>query len=143
MRFHTSLPVEDIQQTVEFYRVLFDADPVKTKSDYAKFLPAGLNISFHENPEAVGKLSTLHLGFELPDTAALERAYQRLAAAGLISQERETSVCCYALQDKFWVTDPNGYAWELYLRLEDTEQKISSDTACCAASAREGAAGCC
>ena len=68
MRFHTSLPVKNIHDTVTFYRILFDADSVKTKRDYAKFLPAdaGLNISFHESAVA-GELTALHLGLEMPD----------------------------------------------------------------------------
>ena len=128
MRFHTSLPVRNIQATIAFYRVLFDCEPVKTKRDYAKFLPAGggLNISFHEDPDAVAKLSSLHIGYEMPDRAALDLAHDRLTRAGLVTVERETSVCCYANQDKFWVTDPSG-DWEIYLLLEDTEQKIAVD----------------
>lgn len=139
MRFHTSLPVNDIDQSIAFYRILFQSDPVKVKSDYAKFLPegGGLNISFHTNPEGVKKLSSLHLGFELPDKAALDQVHGRLEDAGLISAERDTSICCYARQDKFWVTDPNGFEWELYYLLEDTELKIEPTTACCAPS--EGA----
>lgn len=133
MRFHTNLPVQNIRDTVGFYRILFDAEPVKTKADYAKFLPrdAGLNISFHEDPDAVGALQRLHLGLEMPDRAAVDRAHTRLSEAGLITAERETSICCYANQDKFWVTDPNGYEWEIYLLIEDTDQKMSPTTTCC------------
>ena len=134
MRFHTNLPVRNIEETVAFYRVLFDSEPVKIKGDYAKFLPehVGLNISFTQSPNP-GALTSLHLGIEMPDQASLDRAHRRLADAGLISLERETGVCCYANQDKFWVTDPNGYAWELYLLLEDTERKFEPKTACCPA----------
>jgi len=134
MRFHTSLPVFDIKDTVAFYRVLFDETPVKTKSDYAKFLPQGadLNISFHHNPDGAKQLRSLHLGFELTDQSALDNAFQRLEEAGLVSEARYTSLCCYANQDKFQVTDPNGYEWELYYLLEDTEEGISPKTTCCA-----------
>jgi len=137
MRFHTNLPVKNIHDSVTFYRVLFDAEPVKTTRDYAKFLPtdAGLNISFHESAK-VGEFKALHLGLEMPDSAALDRAHARLAAAGLITVERETSVCCYANQDKFWVTDPDGYRWEVYLVLEDTALKIDSTANCCVAPVR-------
>lgn len=136
MRFHTNLPVADIERTVAFYRILFDSEPVKIKADYAKFLPPdlGLNISFHHNPDGAADLRRLHLGIEQPDRAALDRAHARLERAGLISQARDTSVCCYASQDKLWVTDPDGYEWELYVLLEDTEQKIDPATTCCAAS---------
>ena len=133
MRFHTSLPVTDIAKTVEFYRVLLGTEPVKTKPDYAKFLRGdGLNITFHTNPEGVAKLRSLHLGFELESQAALDAEHARLEVAGLISAARETSICCYANQDKFWVRDPDGYEWELYYLVQDTDVKIAAATACCA-----------
>ena len=133
MRFHTSLPVTNIRDTVDFYRVLFDGAPVKTQCDYAKFLPAttALNISFHESPGDVRGFASLHLGLEMPDRATLERMHARLAAASMITDKRTTSICCYANQDKFWVTDPDGYRWEVYLLLEDTGIKVD-DVACVA-----------
>lgn len=129
---------------MDFYRVLFGSEPVKVKSDYAKFLPpgGGLNISFHQSDEGPKALKNMHVGFELPDMKALDEAHKRLEKAGLISQERSTEICCYANQDKFWVTDPNGYSWELYVLLADTEQKIAARTSCCAAAA-SGTPGCC
>ena len=140
MRFHTSLPVRDIPETIAFYRTLFNAEPVKTRTDYAKFLPPelDLNISFHATSQGPGALAAIHLGLEIGDRAALDRAQARLAAAGLITQHRDTSICCYANQDKFWVTDPNGYRWEVYRVVEDTDVKVAppvrratESTVCC------------
>ncbi len=134
MRFHTNLPVKNLHDTLEFYRVLFDTEPVKIKGDYAKFLPAesDINISFHENAGGAGGLRDIHLGLEVPNRKILEKTHARLEKAGLITAKRETSVCCYANQDKFWVTDPDGFKWEIYLLLEDTEAKESRATGCCA-----------
>lgn len=146
MRFHTSLPVTDIDATIDFYRVLLGTEPAKTRVDYAKFLwRDGLNISFHKSPEGVEKLRSIHLGFQLDSQAELDEAHARLEAAGLLSSKRETSICCYANQDKFWVKDPNGYEWELYFLVEDTEIKIERTTECCGTSDAEpaAAAGCC
>ncbi|PCI77858.1 MAG: hypothetical protein COB20_07065 [SAR86 cluster bacterium] len=145
MRFHTSLPVINIKDTVAFYRVLFDEPPVKTKSDYAKFLPADadLNISFHHSPDRAKEMRSLHLGFELTDQSGLDNTYQRLKEAGLVSGTRDTTVCCYANQDKFQVTDPNGYEWELYYLLDDTEESISSDTKCCTSPTDTTTSSCC
>ncbi len=145
MRFHTSLPVTDIARTVDFYRLLLDSEPVKVKADYAKFLPGDhLNISFHTNPDGVETLRSIHLGFQLSSRAELDVVYARLAAAGLPSGKRETSICCYASQDKFWVTDPDGYRWELYYLVADTDVKIAPATACCVSGpAGESAASCC
>ena len=133
MRFHTSLPVTDIAKTIDFYRVLLGVQPTKTKVDYAKFLWSdGLNISFHTNAKGADELRSLHLGFQLDSQSDLDAAHVRLEAAGLLSSKRETSICCYANQDKFWVKDPDGYEWELYYLVEDTEAKIEPTTACCA-----------
>lgn len=145
MRFHTSLPVTDVDATVRFYTTLFGAEPVKVKTDYAKFLPesGGLNISFHQDAEKVAALRPLHLGFELPSQAALDGIQARLEAAGLLSGPRETSVCCYANQDKFWVTDPSGYQWELYVLLADTEKKIDAGSGCCPGTGESSSAAAC
>lgn len=133
MKFHTNLPVRDIDATTRFYSLLFDEPPVKKKSDYVKFLPkeVALNISFHQ-ADALPERD-LHLGFEMSDQASLDRLFARLEAAGLVQGKRDTSVCCYASQDKFWVVDPDGYEWEFYVLLEDTELKIDPKTSCCAA----------
>lgn len=132
MRFHTNLPVRDIDKSIAFYSELFGVQPAKAKPDYAKFLAAdgALNIAFHQAEAGPGPLSNLHLGFELPDQASLDTVYQRLRRAGLVTVERETGVCCYANQDKFWVTDPDGYHWELYRLIEDTELKMSQQSCC-------------
>ncbi len=151
MRFHTNLPVTDIKATVDFYRHLFGEEPVKLKDDYAKFLPAngGLNISFHVPGRGVSALQDLHLGFELPDQASLDAVHRRLTDSGILADERGTEICCYAKQDKFRVTDPNGYEWELYHLLEDTELKIEATTNCCppkdvgVPSAEGDSTGCC
>jgi catechol 2,3-dioxygenase-like lactoylglutathione lyase family enzyme len=148
MRFHTNLPVSDIDATARFYSVLFDGAPTKRKDDYVKFLPSagGLNVSFHQ-ASVEGKrltdshLTDLHLGFEMPDQKSLDAVHARLERAGLISAERETSVCCYANQDKFWVTDPDGYQWEFYVLLEDTERKMGRTSGCCASNT--ASAPCC
>jgi hypothetical protein len=34
--------------------------------------------------------------------------------------------CCYALQDKIWVTDPNGYRWEIFVvKVGDTAPELT------------------
>jgi catechol 2,3-dioxygenase-like lactoylglutathione lyase family enzyme len=135
MRFHMNLPVKDIKKTTEFYSILFDGPPVKEKPDYVKFLPAAasLNISFHQDPQAVSARLGVHVGLECKDQETLDALHRRLSDQGLISVQRETSICCYANQDKFWVNDPSGYEWEIYVLLEDTAKKIDEKSGCCAA----------
>ena len=62
----------------------------------------------------------------------LDLAFERLSEAGLVSGSRDRSICCYADQDKFWAHDPDGYKWELYYRLSDSETKMQEGTRCCA-----------
>lgn len=131
MRFHTSLPVTDVDATEAFYRALFDTKAAKRKPDYVKFLTPQLNISFNQSPKPPP--THLHLGFEVGSTVELDALHQRLSASGIVVESRETSVCCYADQDKLWITDPTGYRWELYVLLEDTEERMAPTTACCPA----------
>jgi len=41
--------------------------------------------------------------------------------------------CCYALQDKIWLTDPSGYRWEVYTVKSDTEQYLGDSAQCACA----------
>jgi hypothetical protein len=60
------------------------------------------------------------LGFRVRDAAALVEIQQRLEAAGHATQREEGVECCHSRQSKFWVRDPDGNQWEIYL-LDDDE----------------------
>ena len=146
MRFHMNLPARDLEATTRFYTALFGQGPVKTKSDYVKFLPGrpDLNLSFHEAASIPEGARDVHVGIEFEDVASLDAAHARLKAADLLEDDRETSICCYANQDKFHVIDPDGHRWELYVLLEHTELKIETNTGCCAPTGEStGQAPCC
>lgn len=130
MRFHTHLPVDDIQKTQDFYTVLLGANPVKRKPDYVKFLTPELNIAF-SNHNPVPSMTQVHLGFEVETQDALDHLRARLIEAGLPIENHETTACCYATQDKFWITDPDGYRWEIYRILGDAEQFVDENSSCC------------
>ena len=144
MLFHTNLPVSDIAETIAFYRLLFATEPTKEKPDYAKFTPGtpALNLCFHHDPQAVGKLSGLHLGLQVDDLATLAQMHARLSAAGVVVKSRQEGICCYAKQDKFWVRDPSGYQWEIYVLIEDSERR-QYDLGCCPTADDEAQAACC
>jgi len=135
LKMHMSLAVQDVTVTSEFYATLFQSKPTKLRHDYVKFEPEDLplNISFNalESGRAADT-SRHHLGIEFPSQTTLDRAYERLSDANLVHGERETSICCYADQDKFKVRDPDGYQWELYYLLSDTEIKVDPASTCCA-----------
>ncbi len=135
LKVHLSLAVQDIVATNLFYTALFQSEPVKTKNDYVKFEPADmeLNISFTELEN--GKTADPdhhHLGIQFQSQEMLDDAYARLKKANVVIGDRESSICCYADQDKFNVRDPDGYQWELYYLLADSNLKVAATTSCCA-----------
>ncbi len=132
MKIHLALNVRDIDRAREFYSTLFNSEPVKVKADYLKYEPHHLpvNIAFNRVSGAIN--TDQHLGLMLEDGDDLDALHERLLTAGLIDQPRAVGVCCYARQDKFWLSDPDGHAWEVYKRLEDTAIKDDNRQTCCA-----------
>ncbi len=124
IRFHLSLNVSDLARSVEFYRAVFGAEPAKCRADYAKFEADDppLVLSLEPTPRGAGGALN-HLGFRLPDAAALVALQERLERAGLRSQREEGVECCYARQTKFWLHDPDGTLWEFYTLDEDIDHR--------------------
>ena len=144
MKMHMSLAVQDVAATSAFYETLFQSKPSKTKDDYVKFEPEDLavNISFSAlDSGRTVDTNRHHLGIQFPSQAALDQAFDRLLDANLIYGERESSICCYADQDKFNVRDPDGYQWELYYLLSNAEIKIDPTSNCCASDSNKSS--CC
>lgn len=136
-RMHVSLYVSDIQQSVAFYNHFFGVEAVKIKPAYAKYIleKPSLIISFVENPERV-KANFGHLGFQVETLEELMLRWEEAKMKNLISKEEMGVNCCYARQDKFWATDPDGVQWEVYYFHEDAEfndphYELASATACC------------
>lgn len=109
-----------IQLAVDFYSKLFGTEPAKRRPGYANFAIAEppLKLVLFENPSATGKLN--HLGIEVESSAQVEQASDRLQQANLTVRSENNTTCCYALQDKIWVTDPDGDEWEVYTVLKDS-----------------------
>src|ERR1700693_713954 len=120
-RVQLALNVNDLAESVAFYTKLFGTEPAKVRPGYANFAIADppLKLVLLENPGQGGTLN--HLGVEVQDTGAVEAEQARLAEAGLAAVEERDTTCCYARQDKFWVTGtPGGEQWEIYTVLEDS-----------------------
>ena len=120
-RVQLALNVNDLAESVAFYTKLFGTEPAKVRPGYANFAIAEppLKLVLLENPGQGGSLN--HLGVEVADTGAVEAEQTRLAEAGLAVIEERDTTCCYARQDKFWVTGaPNGERWEIYTVLQDS-----------------------
>jgi catechol 2,3-dioxygenase-like lactoylglutathione lyase family enzyme len=136
-RMHVSYYVSDITKTVAFYNSFFGQEPVKQKADYAKYVleSPSLIISFVQNPERV-QAHFGHLGFQVETEAELHARLSAIRERGLPILEEMGTNCCYATQDKFWVTDPDGVQWEVYYFHADAEfndPHYSSEeaSACC------------
>jgi catechol 2,3-dioxygenase-like lactoylglutathione lyase family enzyme len=135
-RVQLALNVNDLQESITFYRKLFGTAPAKVREGYANFVVVEppLNLVLVENPGHGGSIN--HLGVEVEEVDAVDAAQARLVDAGLALVDQRDTVCCYARQDKFWVRDaPNGEQWEIYTVLEDspTFGGESNDGGCCPA----------
>jgi catechol 2,3-dioxygenase-like lactoylglutathione lyase family enzyme len=114
LKTHVALNVTNIEKSVAFYRAMFGVEPVKYKVDYAKFDIANpalnLTLNLTDKVQSGGALS--HLGIQVESTQEVQAAIQRFTDAGLALFTEDNTDCCYALQDKVWVTDPDGNRWE-------------------------------
>jgi catechol 2,3-dioxygenase-like lactoylglutathione lyase family enzyme len=123
-RIQLALNVDDIDRAVTFYSRLFDAAPAKRRPGYANFAldePA-LKLVLIENPGRGGSLN--HLGVEVASTEEVVAATRRYAAAGMPTEVEDGTTCCYALQDKVWVSGPGGERWEVYTVLADAGAEL-------------------
>src|SRR5262245_23058591 len=127
-RFHVGLHVSDLARSVRFYQVLLGVGPAKHYDDYAKFEVERppLVLALYPSPQAPGGALN-HAGLRLPDAAALVEVQRRLEEAGVATQRQEGVECCYALQTKFWVTDPDRVLWEVYTLHEDLDHSGFDD----------------
>ena len=119
-RVQLALNVSDLDSAVEFYSKLFNTRPAKLRPGYANFAVADppLKLVLIEG-ETGGSLN--HLGVEVETTDLVQSAQRRLVAEGLATATEDGVACCYAVQDKVWVDDPDGAPWEIYTVLADAE----------------------
>ena len=119
-RLQLALNVSDIDAAVDFYGKLFDTKPAKRRPGYANFaiVEPPLKLVLFENSTATGKLN--HLGIEVASSEKVGEVGDRLKQADLSVKAEPQTTCCYAVQDKIWVSDPDGDAWEVYTVLQDS-----------------------
>ena len=120
-RVQLAINVDNLEESIGFYRKRFGSEPAKVRPGYANFAIGSppLKLILMENPGQGGSLN--HLGVEVADTGSVDAEQTRLAEAGLASIDERDTTCCYAKQDKFWVTGaPNGERWEIYTVKEDS-----------------------
>ena len=120
--FHISLNVSDIGRSVEFFSKVFGMSPTKHRTDYAKFELQNPPLTFSLDPGAPSERGALnHVGFKFQTSQELVELQRRLEMAGLRSEREEGVECCYSKQTKFWLHDPDGTLWEMYVLEGDLE----------------------
>ena len=132
-RVQLALNVSDVDEAVTFYSRLFKTEPAKRRPGYANFAIADppLKLVLIQNGEGAVRLN--HLGVEVESTDEVGAAQRRLSGEGLETSVEDNVTCCYAVQDKVWVDDPDGAPWEIYTVLADSETAFgdSPPEACC------------
>jgi catechol 2,3-dioxygenase-like lactoylglutathione lyase family enzyme len=138
-RFHVHMHVSDLPKNIAFYSALFDAQPAKHESDYAKWMleDPPINFAISTRGSATG---VDHLGIQVSEAAELGELRARADKADMSMLDSGETTCCYARSDKYWLTDPQGVAWEQFHTLSDVpvfsesrkEIVADSSTACCA-----------
>ncbi|MBO1582404.1 ArsI/CadI family heavy metal resistance metalloenzyme [Bacillus sp. XF8] len=141
---HVGINVTNLEKSIEFYSKVFGMTPVKVKEDYAKFLleSPGLNFTLNVRDEVKGN-QVNHFGFQVENHEEIVMHKERLEKEGFFAREETDTTCCYAVQDKFWVTDPDGNEWEFFYTKADSEihkvetscvssdEKSINSTSCC------------
>lgn len=144
-RFHVHAHVEDLQASITFYSKMFGAQPTRVESDYAKWMIEDPRINFAISTRG-GKLGVDHLGIQTDTEEELVGLKAQAEAADMTLLDVGETTCCYARSDKYWLTDPQGIAWEQFHTLDNiptfSEAKPSMPaepaSACCAGSAPRG-----
>ena len=124
-RIQLALRVSDIDAAIDFYSRLFGTEPAKRRPGYANFAIAEPPLKLVLIEGQPGHDTRLdHLGVEVETTDEVTAATQRLAAAGLTTDVQDNTTCCYAVQDKVWVTGPGQEPWEVYTVLADDRSDL-------------------
>ncbi len=135
-RIQLALNVSDLDAAIAFYSKLFATEPAKRRPGYANFAIANppLKLVLIEQANATDHLN--HLGIEVASSEEVAEASDRLQQQALATTTEAQTTCCYAVQDKVWVTDPDGADWEVYVVLKDADEFGASarteTSTCCA-----------
>lgn len=134
LKAHLAINVRNLEKSLEFYRKLFGIEPSKVRSGYAKFDVANPPLNFTLNEVPFGERGALsHLGIQVGSTDDVLAVKLRWLEQGLITRDEMKTDCCYAIQDKTWVNDPDGNEWEVFVVLQDNlPEKTAKGSSCCA-----------
>lgn len=129
-RVQLALNVGDLDASIEFYTALFGVGPNKVREGYANFavVDPPLKLVLISGQGEPGTLN--HVGIEVASTEQVAAAAQRMAGEGAACEVQDSTTCCYAVQDKVWVSGPE-IPWEIYTVLADAAAMMPPDGECC------------
>ena len=141
---HVSINVSSVDASVAFYEKVFGVAATKRRPGYAKFDLAepSLNLSMVEAPRT--GVNASHFGIQVASSEDVASAWARFKEAGLETRTEDDTACCYAMQDKVWVKDPDGNEWEVFVVKGESDRMSDEPRAkspCCAPKADGGARG--
>jgi catechol 2,3-dioxygenase-like lactoylglutathione lyase family enzyme len=145
-RFHVHVAVNDLEANIRFYSTVFGAPPTVQKLDYAKWMLEDPRINFAISNRGAAP-GVDHLGFQVDSDHELTALRKQVAEAQITALDQPDATCCYARSDKYWITDPQGLAWETYHTLGEVEiygastKKASDTQPCCAPKPAAGTPG--
>ena len=120
LKAHLAINVKNVEHSLDFYRKLWGIEPSKVRRGYAKFDVQNPPLNFTLNEVAFNERGALsHLGIQVASTDDVLAVRERWVEEGLLPRDEMQTSCCYALQDKAWVRDPDGNEWEVFAVLED------------------------
>jgi catechol 2,3-dioxygenase-like lactoylglutathione lyase family enzyme len=129
---HLAINVRDVEASIDFYQKMFGVEPSKVRTGYAKFDVQSPALNFTLNQAPFGERGALsHLGIQVATTEDVKEVRSGWEERGLMPRDEMQTTCCYALQDKAWVNDPDGNEWEVFVVLEDNLSEAKSDDATC------------
>ena len=136
LKAHIAINVRNVEESVQFYRKMFGIEPSKFRPKYAKFDVESppLNLTLNERP-FTDSGALFHMGIQVASTQDVLAMRDNWAGAGLSTRDEMQIVCGYALQDKSWVTDPDGNQWEVFVVHRDnlpTYYEQKAETTCSA-----------
>ena len=135
-RFHVHMHVNDLPKNIAFYSAMFNQPPARTEADYAKWMlqdpPVNFAISTRGDTPGVD-----HLGIQVGSADELAALKGNATRADMALLDEGETTCCYARSDKYWVTDPQGVAWEQFHTLDSIPvfsqaKPKKAGAACCA-----------
>jgi catechol 2,3-dioxygenase-like lactoylglutathione lyase family enzyme len=135
LKAHVAINVKNVEQSIPFYTRMLGIEPSKVRTGYAKFDVQDPPLNLTLNEGSFGERGALsHLGIQVASTDHVLAIRQRWSDAGLVIRDEMQTTCCYAVQDKAWVVDPDGNHWEVFVVLKDNlpEASRAETSGCCA-----------